>query len=266
MVVAIVLVPIPIADEFRGLAITTGTVSGTSGTDIFNVQMPADIIAGDYLFVMFGGSYKLRNIDHENPNGTWTNIGSGADHARIANGSEAGASILRELNNGFVGNRPLPRLHSAIASVHRPGGIYGARATRAGNVPSRTIRCLRIPSITAGSSADSLGRAGWSSASITPKVSRTTATSPSFTIRPRWCGPGTCTDRTGLLPALGGDEPLGIDGTPPWRMPSTCRYRTPARRTIRRSSSMAPAHTVKDFYRGGHFSSRWWSSRTTGAS
>ena len=111
-----------------GMEITTGSVVGNTGTDIFNVLMPADVQAGDYLFVLFGGSFSLRKIDHEQPNGTWTNIGTGDSHARIADGTEGGTLVpFLSWNGGFTGNRPI----SAVALCYRfpvppsnIGGLY----------------------------------------------------------------------------------------------------------------------------------------------
>lgn len=209
------------ADEFRGLAITTGTVVGNTGTDIFNVQMPADIIAGDYLFIMFGGSFDLRTIDHENPNGTWTNIGTGADHARIADGSEAGASIpFVSWNGGFTGSRPV----TAVALCYRfpytptPGGIYGALALQElgarhySNTLPADSSTVNLPFSVGGQFGANVGAARmefriYHTQGQTVNSDATEFYDPSSMV---WSG-DLLTDRTGLLPSIGGTFPDGID-------------------------------------------------------
>lgn len=74
--------------EFRGVAVTTAYVPSTSGTPV-PIQMPADIIAGDLLIVA-GGGYNLNTADA--PVG-WSSVSSGDIDVKIADGSEAGATI-----------------------------------------------------------------------------------------------------------------------------------------------------------------------------
>jgi hypothetical protein len=205
--------------EFRGLEITTGTVSGSSGTDIFDVLMPADIQAGDYLFVLFGGSFDLRKIDHEEPNGPWTNIGTGDSHAKIADGTEGGTSVaFLSWNGGYAGVRPL----SAVALCYRfpvaptsTSGLYlGGTLIELGS---------RIYSNASGDSSVvdlpfSVG--GQFGASLVPERSEFRiyhgegATSDGILsyspTAATWSG-ALITDRTGLLNPGGGTFPNGID-------------------------------------------------------
>lgn len=75
--------------EFRGVAYSPQYVDSTSGSSV-PIQMPADIVAGDWLIVS-GDGYNLHVAEH--PAG-WTAInGSRSISVKIADGSEAGAVI-----------------------------------------------------------------------------------------------------------------------------------------------------------------------------
>lgn len=200
------------ADEFRGLVVTTGTIA-PDGVNTFDVQLPSDIQAGDYLFVFFGGSFSYRSIDHEQPNGPWTNIGSGGDHARIADGSEGGTTVtFLSLSGPFSGVRPV----IAIALCYRfpvaplsLGGLFLGGTLF--NVPARTYSNPTGDSFLAGGqyggvvsggfSEFRINHAGVVSSDLVQSYNATSAT---------WSG-DLITDRTGLIPAVGGTFPDGID-------------------------------------------------------
>lgn len=200
------------AGEFRGAVVTQGTVVGNTGTDIFNVVLPADIIAGDYLFIIVGGSVSLRVLDHEVPNGTWTNIGTSDSHARIADGTEGGTSVpFLSWNGGFTGVRAV----TAIALCYRfpytptPGGIYGALALH--DLTPRHYSNASGNSFLSGGQFGGFVGGGQSEFRIYHAECATSDITQSYNpTAATWSG-DLITDRTGLIPAAGGTFPNGID-------------------------------------------------------
>lgn len=80
--------------EFRGVAISRGQVSSSPG-GAFPIQMPADILAGDWLIVA-GSCYNLAILEHAvnpvAPATGWFAVNGPRDiFVKIADGSEAGA-------------------------------------------------------------------------------------------------------------------------------------------------------------------------------
>lgn len=200
------------AGEFRGAVVTRGTVSGNSGSDIFGVTMPADVQAGDYLFVMFGGPFDLRVIDFDS-DGTWTNIGSSDSHAKIASGSEGGATVNFESYAGpFGGTRPVTAIALCYRFPYTPttGGLY-----LGGTLRELGTRHFSDPLPT--DSFDSGGQfggnvgAGRSEFRIYHCEAATSDVSNSYDATTMTWSGDLITDRTGVLASVGGSSPTGID-------------------------------------------------------
>lgn len=199
------------AGEFRGSVVTTTTVHPT-GAETISVQMPADIQAGDFLFVFFGGSFGYRTIDFD-VDGTWTNIGSSGDHAKIASGSEAGALVdFRTLSGPFGGNRAVTAVALCYRFPYTPlnlgglylGGVLNSAGTRFYSNPTGN-------SFLSGGQFGGFVGAARSEFRITHAMTATSDLVQSYNpSAATWSG-DLITDRTGLLPAIGGTFPDGID-------------------------------------------------------